>query len=84
MIPDGAVCGCGRVDWLFCFVHWCEIKGILEKKAAPVKLSCPGKCYMEKLIVRGVGIPGFPTDSAFPALAKLPSLSCLERETDVN
>lgn len=56
-----------------------KIKGFW-KKAAPAK---PGKCT-EKLIVRDVGIPGFPTDSAFPVLAKLPALSCLERETDGN
>lgn len=43
------------------------------KKAALAKLSCPGKWEVEKLIVRGVGIPGFPTGSAFPALAKLPA-----------
>lgn len=63
MIPVGAVCGCALQEWMarpaFLF-H--EIKGILEKKAALAKLSFPGKCRMEKLIVRGVGIPRLPTD----------------------
>lgn len=56
------LCRNGWPDQLFSFMHRCEIKGILEKKAALAKLSFPGKCCMEKLIVRGVGIQDFPTD----------------------
>lgn len=73
------LCRDGRAEWLFPFVHWGEIKGILGKKAVLTKLSCPGNCCTQKLIVQGVGIPGFPT-----ALAKLPACFHLETEMDIN
>lgn len=69
----------GWADWLFSIVHWGEIKGILGKKAELTKLSCSGKCCTQKLIVQGVGIPGFPT-----VLAKLAACFHLEGETDIN
>lgn len=73
------LCRDGRAEWLFPFVHWGEIKGILGKKAVLTKLSCPGNCCTQKLIVQGVGIPGFPT-----ALAKLSACFHLETEMDIN